>query len=222
MIPNLNIRWFSHAFACLVLIALVGCDGEQMGRRPQKYAGAHTREDRGGYQHAEWVDTEETDKWLKRLSEIEGLKTLSLTRTDATDAGLVDIGDLSDLEIIHFNRCPGITDKGLSHLATATKVEFVVLVGTKVSDVGLMHLKDMKLQVLTVDGIGDAGLGRLTNQKALHRLDLLNCSIHEAGVEALMKMRALRNLSLYSCEIPDVLIDRLRLALPLCKVDVGP
>ena len=213
---------FRRALALLALVAILGCDSDQNRGQGQKYAGSRTFQDKDGYQHATWVDQEETDKRLKRLSEIEGLKTLSLTRTDATDKGLEDIGDISDLEIIHFNRCPRITNKGLAHLADATKVEFVVLVGTKVTDAGLVHLQKMKLKILTVDGIGASGLGQLANQKSLQRLDLINCAIDENGVKALVKLHALENLSLYSCEIPDVLIDRLRLALPLCKVDVGP
>jgi hypothetical protein len=105
-----------------------------------------------------------TDVSLHQLKGLKQVQSLVLYNTLVTDEGLTDVAELSQLESLSFRpivvgilpppdevRRPRITDAGLSHLARATRLQWLDLAGTDVTDAGLESLKALtKLEKLDV------------------------------------------------------------------------
>ncbi|MAV35037.1 MAG: hypothetical protein CMJ59_06220, partial [Planctomycetaceae bacterium] len=91
-----------------------------------------------------------------------------------TDAGLVHLTGLTDLQTLDLTLCTNVTDAGLVHLQGRTTLEYLNLNGTGVTDAGLAHLAGLtKLQSISLPKqITDAGIAEL--QKALP-----NCTIEK-------------------------------------------
>ena len=90
-----------------------------------------------------------------------------------TDAGLMHLKRMTNLETLDLKTCTQITDAGLVHIKDLTNLQWIDLTNTKVTDTGLLHLKGMtNLQELSLGNtkVTDAGVAAL--QKALP-----NCKI---------------------------------------------
>ena len=97
------------------------------------------------------------------------LTNVNLRRTKVTNAGLVHLKGLPNLQWLSLNQTE-VTDAGLVHLKELTKLIHVDLSGTKVSDAGLEHLKGLtNLQTLNLNNtkVTDEGVKKL--QTALPR-----------------------------------------------------
>ena len=101
------------------------------------------------------------------------LAWLDVSKTQITDAGLADIGKLTNLTRLHLEKT-AITDAGLTHVAKLEKLEYLNLYGTKVTDAGLKNLKGLKnLRKLFLwqTGATEAGVAALQS-------DLPDCDIN--------------------------------------------
>ena len=130
----------------LVLIALLALQGQQ---EPDKLK----------------LPSSTTDEQLaEKLKGLENLKPLDLSYTKITDAGLVHLKGLPNLEELDLVGCYKITDAGLVHLKGLTKLEYLNLSYTNITDAGLEHLKGLtKLERLGLreTNITDAGVKSL-------------------------------------------------------------
>ena len=70
------------------------------------------------------------------------LKRLRLSLTPCTDADMVHVAALTELELLYLNNTK-IGDAGLAHLEGLTGLWQLPLNDTKVTDAGLAHLKGM-------------------------------------------------------------------------------
>lgn len=83
-----------------------------------------------------------------------------------------------------------VTDAGLVHLKKLTQLEVLFLVNIKATDAGIKHLQGMTtLRELNLSGtaIGDAGLKYLEGLTNLEELTLYDTNVTDAGVETLQK-----------------------------------
>lgn len=115
-----------------------------------------------------------TDAGLVHLKELTNIETLYIWGHQVTDAGLVHLKGLTKLQKLSLNRCQ-LTDAGLVHLKELTNLQVLALSGTLVTDAGLVHLKGLtKLQRLDVSrsGVVDAGLVHLKGLTELTHLNL--------------------------------------------------
>ena len=92
-----------------------------------------------------------------------------------------------------------ITDAGMEHLKNLTNVTNLGLEGTQVTDAGLEHLKG------------------LTNLSFL--LGLSGTKITDAGLEHLKGLKKLKYVSLQNTKVSQEGVDKLKKALPKCKID---
>jgi len=69
------------------------------------------------------------------------LRTLNLTSTQVTDAGLKDVATLKNLWSLHLLFCTGVTDAGLKELAGLKNLHSVYLSGTQATDAGIAELQ---------------------------------------------------------------------------------
>jgi hypothetical protein len=96
-------------------------------------------------------------------------------RPGTTDGRLVqmpfqDLSPLRTLDLSHTD----VTDAGLTHLERLTQLQWLNLGGTKVTDSGLQHLKGLtELQRLLLDGTQVTDKGRAKLQKALPKCKII-------------------------------------------------
>ena len=79
-----------------------------------------------------------------------------------------------------------VTDVGLEHLKGLTRLQRLDLNGTKVTDAGLEHLSGLiQLEAINLEGtkITDTGLEHLKQLKQLHTLILSNTKVTDAGLK---------------------------------------
>ena len=114
---------------------------------------------------------------------------LYLSSTKITDAGLVNLKGLSNLQYLGLDNTK-ITDAGLVNLKGLTELRRLNLVDAKVTDAGLVNLKELtNLTSLNLNGteVTDAGLAHLKGLTNLQGLDLRRTKITDAGVAELKK-----------------------------------
>jgi len=116
------------------------------------------------------------------------LKSLDLSWTKSTDAGMEHVGALTHLEMLALKRSE-VTDSGLLHLKDLTKLEWLILTDTRVTDSGLEHFKHLtSLEVLDLEGtqISDSGMKQLSHSSRLRRLFLTNSAVTDLGLKHLL------------------------------------
>lgn len=141
------------------------------------------------------------DKELAELMEtrsLGSLRSLDLSKTQITGAGLAHLKGLNSLEILDLGNTK-INDPDLEQLTSLPKLQSLGLNGTQITDAGLDYLKALPhLETLDLShtAIDDAGLQRLKTLKNLATLQVSDTKVTDAGVEALKK------------DLPDCSIDR--------------
>ncbi len=123
-------------------------------------------------------------------------KTLTLAKSNVTDAGLAHLKDMATLESLNLFRT-GISDAGLVHLQGLTGLRLLVLNETAVTDAGLEHLKGLA---------------------ALQSLDLEGTAVTDNGLEHLHGLSDLRQLNLEATKVTPLGIQRLQEALPELEI----
>jgi len=115
---------------------------------------------------------------IKNLSQLRHLTVLELCQARVTDDMLDYVGQLHSLEVLRLSLNSKITDDGVRHLRSLTKLHRLDLDETRVTANGLLMLKDLPLGRLSVsDTIGAEGL------KVLHKA-FPRCAIglHTKGI----------------------------------------
>src|ERR1700722_7637913 len=87
-----------------------------------------------------WHPVVDTDikKLAKELATLKKLRTLDLSHTEVTDAGLKELSPLKQLRTLKLSG--SITDTGLKALAALPQLQTLDLHSTDVTDAGLKHL----------------------------------------------------------------------------------
>jgi len=140
--------------------------------------------------------TELTDADLEYVKWIPSLKKLRVSHTNVTDAGLVHILGLRQLQELDLSDTQ-ITDAGLEQLTVFPKLRYLRLAETQVSDASLEILKDLP---------------------ALEALDLSDTQITDAGLQQIGEITNLQSLYLSTDQFPDADVERLKSALPGCRI----
>lgn len=132
------------------------------------------------------------------LKDVPALKELYL-HFDFNDESLRQLEAVRNLEKLFIERCPGVTDRGLSHLARLPRLKFLALDGVNVTDAGMAHLKELK--ELTGFRLGsipitDRGLAELRGLTKVTHFGLGKTQVTDAGLAALSAMPNLRSFSI--------------------------
>lgn len=169
-----------------------------------------------------------TDEDLKRLEGLH-LRTLTLTGTQVTDAGLAYLQRVPQLDYLVLNHCPRISlsdVSGLRHVKAlslrdtpaisegALKLleklpnlsQLDIGENRQFTDRALTHIATLKkLTLLALDStdISDAGLKHLAPLDGLYTLNLASTAITDAGLKHLSAHDALFDLNLASTAISD-------------------
>jgi internalin A len=115
-----------------------------------------------------------------------------------------------------------VTDAELEHLKELNALTSLTLSRTNITDAGLEHLKGLtQLEYLILDGthITDAGLENIKALKQLRTLDLTATQVTDAGLGKLIGLTKLSTLYLLDTKVTDEGVLKLQQALPpMCSV----
>ena len=151
---------------------------------------------------------------LHHVKNLPQLEELCLCNAPITDAGLTQLGNLTQLKVVHLSNWasrwpsdqpPRVTDAGLRHLGKLTKLESLNLTGdgingTLMTDTSLEHLKELtalRSLVLTWTDVTHSGLRHLTGLTELRELQLNGNHVIGPGLEHLKELKHLSHLTLF-------------------------
>ena len=108
--------------------------------------------------------------------------------------------------------------------AIAQQVAVLNLARTNVTDDGLKALEPLKnLRRLHLENtkLGDAGLAHVKDLTNLEYLNLYATQVTDSGLSQLEGLKNLRSLYLWQTKVTPAGVDKLKQALPQCRIDTG-
>lgn len=128
------------------------------------------------------------------------------------------------LEVAYHLTDGDVGDDHLKPLANMPLLVSVNLRGTKITNAGLVHLKDVKsLKRLHLEktAITDEGLANLSGLENLEYLNLYGTAVTDAGLKHLESLKALRKVYLWETKVTDAGVTALKQKLPELQVIQG-
>ena len=173
------------------------------------------------YQNLTALDASGTcfdDSGMSSIASLQKLETLILKDTKITDDGLNSLSELSCLchVVLAEN---GLTDLGMRNIALLKNLKFLDL--SETGACALVYLAELPvLQWLDLDRtqISDTSLQHLASLSHLTTLILSHTRVTDFGLPHLYTMTNLKVIELSFAEVTDDGLDRLRRALPDCRV----
>lgn len=168
-----------------------------------------------------------TDETLFYLQKLPRLKTLTLTRGQASDKGLNYLRGMEHLESVCLINTVGVTDAGIAPLATLPKLTWFCAHGVEqLTDESLRHLgQASNLQDVMIDGprFTDAGFKHLQGLKHLQNLSLSVDSelVTDKSLQALSGQTEMESLLLGSSKITDLGLKHLHGMKQLSVLDLA-
>lgn len=138
----------------------------------------------------------------KRLGEAAGEVAIpagKALRLDVREGGVADLDLLAGLGPDDLQACflYGAADDDLTHILRLSGIEEVYLAGEGITGEGLVHLLELK---------------------RIERLYLYDTGVTDAGLASLKHLPRLRSVTLCNAPVTEAGVNRLRLALPSCRV----
>ncbi len=165
--------------------------------------------------------TKVTKAGLEHLRELHQLRNLNLWSNRVVGTAWEHITALAELEELDLY-CADVGDAEVERLdATMTRLRFLGLGGTKVTDAGLRHLDRLtRLEELRLNDtqIGDAGVEHLKGLKQLKRLSLQGTRITDGSLRHLASLKHLVRLELQETNLSAAAVWELWHALPGCDI----
>lgn len=152
------------------------------------------------------------DPSMKGLGGLVGLRTLRLAHPQIDDRIAPQLAKLTRLQWLDLGDTK-ITDDGLSGLSGLTELRTLHLHHTRITNRGLAQLAKLTaLEELTLHStdLVDAGVTHLAALQRLHTLRLDRTLITDAAIDTLVQLRALRRLNLAHTVVTGAGVARLR------------
>ncbi|HEY5314151.1 MAG TPA: hypothetical protein VIK18_16585 [Pirellulales bacterium] len=191
-------------------------------------------------------ETEITSNAAAHIRLHPSLSSLNVADTVFGDAGIEQIAGVTPLVVFQANGTP-ISDRGAQGLARMKKLHNLYLFNTQITDAGATYLSELPLERLGLQGtritdaslkqlvkctrlqylsldrtaVGDAGIALVARLPVLRELELHETRITDRSVEVLGSMKSLAKLTLSDPPISQAACDKLRAALPGCKIGLS-
>jgi len=202
------------------LAALTSLETLRLGKNRVSSVGIKHLTDLARLQKLNLSDTLVDDTGLKHVSALLNLYELDLRRTQITDAGLEHLKGLRNLQDLDLQGTK-ISDSGLENFKNLPILRHLSLADTDVRGPGLRHLRGLpELECLMLHGteLSEGGLESLRDLPNLRELYLDNTNVTDADLEYLESLSNLESLDLRDTEVTDEDADRLKRALPGCRI----
>ena len=115
-----------------------------------------------------------------------------------------------------------ITDQGMHEIGELRDLRVLSLIHTKISDQGLRQLKELReLRALHLGGtkVTDAGLQDLSEMEKLELLGLNGTDVTDKGLDAVAQHKSLRHLDVAKTKVTDAGVDKLQKILPNLRIN---
>jgi len=148
------------------------------------------------------TDTDVTDRGFLELDKARHLRFLVLKSTLMTGNGLVSIGNLKALEHLDTEQ-NRFSDEGLVNLSKLNNLRLLRLKDAHISDAGLKYIAKLPALSelsLSVNRVTDKGIETLIGLKNLHRLNLTDTKVTVKCIDSLEKIPQLERLSISFCD----------------------
>lgn len=136
------------------------------------------------------------ERELEQIEGIVSLRLLRLSRTKVSDDGLRHIERLPELVMLYLSH-NAITDQGIEHVVQLQRLKALQLSGTR---------------------IGDPSVVRLSELTDLEYLGLDKTQVTDASLSYLGRLKKLKYLNLSGTKITHEGLQKLKTALPNCKI----
>jgi hypothetical protein len=163
------------------------------------------------------------DDVLEVVATMENLTSLSLENCSITDAGVAKLDELP-LEHLTLYQTPNVTDEGLAVLASLNSLRTLTLRDVGARGTALAELPSPEKLVelnLALSRITDAEVVHLVGLTSLETLILSETALTDAAIDTLSKMGSLKRLVLNQTRVTEAGAERVRDALPECRVEVN-
>ena len=152
-----------------------------------------------------------TDAGLMHLSNLTNLEVLFIIGTGTTDAGLAHLKGMTKLSSIWMGG-PHFTDAGLAHLKGKEHLTNLSIPGTSVTDAGFEQFKDKRFREIDLSGtrITDKSLSHIGRMTDLLTLNLANTDVTQSGLDNLVDLTKLKAVDLSGIEIADQWLENLK------------
>ncbi len=160
-----------------------------------------------------------TDAGLAHLQGCDKLQVLNLWQVAVTDEGVAVFQNCRDLVHLELGGTL-ITDVALASFANSAELEYLGLISTQVSNAGLAPFANCQhLHVLRLENtaITDEGL-RGFEHCPLRELDVERTAVTDDGIARFLETDTLKELDVRQSQVTASMIERLRLALPQCRI----
>lgn len=143
-----------------------------------------------------------------------------------SDAG-AELGSLKNLEWFEMERSiasESEMEQILLQLGRISRLRYLALGDTSLTDAGLQHLRESKLTSLGLSRtrISDVGIESLSDQTDLYELDLTDTAVSDIGLESLYNLVNIKKVRLTETQTTADGRNKLRKALPNCKITPDP
>lgn len=138
---------------------------------------------------------------------------------DLDDEFLSKIGVFRNLKSFYVT-CPKVTNAGLDHLISLSRLREISLDGARVDNEGVAKLSQISLNHLSLRWslVTDPGCSELSKLMKLESLDLNGTDVSDAGVVHLLQMKNLKWLGLSETYVTDDGVHKFWDLLPKCEV----
>lgn len=178
-------------------------------------------------------DAQVTDEGLRVLKDHTSIRHLSVEYSDPgmfppgstlpapviTDAGMVHVGKLPQLQSLHLRGVP-VTDAGLGALARLTGVHVLYLDRTQVQGPGLARLSTMERLTslsLSKSAVTNEGLSYLSGVPVVH-LMLDDVPLSDVGLKVLASIPSLQRLEIQRSGLDDAAVKKLKKSMPRVQI----
>jgi Leucine-rich repeat (LRR) protein len=145
-----------------------------------------------------------TDAAVGSLGVLTTLETLDLNRAPISDAAMDGVAAMRGLKELILNRCPNLTDYGMTKLVTLKDLLKLDLGYTRLTDSGFktlsMKLLEMDELNAAASGMSDAGLAGLDNMRKITRLTVHVRMCTDVGTGYIRRVSQLRIISIDQLE----------------------
>ncbi len=216
--PTPKRRWFRFSLRTLLIVVLLlslplGWFALKMREAEKQRKAVEAIEKAGG---TVWYDYQEDESGML-MAELEPPAPTWLRE-------LVGEDFFSDVIVVSFVDAPEVGNAALEHFKVLTRLKWLLLYGTQVTDVGLENLSGLaELESLNIDAahVTDEGLKYLTGLTNLHDLNISRTRITDEGLEYLKGMPSLEFLSLSETQLTNAGCLHLKWLINLRVLDLG-
>jgi hypothetical protein len=160
-----------------------------------------------------------TDIEMEAVGRLTQLRGFGAYKAKVTDAGMVHLRGLTDLESVYLGDGmhikTGLTGASLAHLRGMTRLKELGLSHLSLADSDLAHLEDLadlESLDLSFTPVSDVGIAHLRSLRKLKYLNLNHTRVTDAGISELASLPALTRLDLRGTLVTDEAL------IPLAKI----